>query len=221
MPKYLKTDFLKDIENDIAVEDDFYGSDNSGEAEHNPFIEEVDQSSLNSLIEKTFSKNKFILNLTKIPLKLKPIEKSITDFFQDKHWHIGGTIPSELLYTKNNFYLINNISLINAIDLGYCSIAFDEAKFHINNNDAKKAASKLQEVYEKNKSSQVKNLISMLDFCKEDKIKQINYQDSEHYDIKLCMKTINSCKKLKIPVSHQGGLFLIFLNICKGITLLN
>lgn len=57
------------------------------------------------------------------PPEVRSIYKSMNRFFRDKKWHNGGPIPNELLYTKKNFHLVNNLSLIDAIDFAYEAIA--------------------------------------------------------------------------------------------------
>lgn len=57
-----------------------------------------------------------------IPTRLREITNSISVFFRDKKWYAGGVIPEELLYTKRNYRLINNIALLDAVELAYDSI---------------------------------------------------------------------------------------------------
>jgi hypothetical protein len=57
-----------------------------------------------------------------LPKDLRDIYTSIRRFFSNKVWYAGGPIPEELLYTKNNFHLLNNIALIDALELAYDSI---------------------------------------------------------------------------------------------------
>ena len=44
-------------------------------------------------------------------------------FFKTKNWYNGGPIPDELIYTRRNFRLLQNVSLYEAVDLAYESIA--------------------------------------------------------------------------------------------------
>ena len=57
-----------------------------------------------------------------IPESLREITNAIGKFFVEKAWYAGGSIPDELLYTKRNYHLINNISLLEAVELCYDSI---------------------------------------------------------------------------------------------------
>lgn len=197
-------------------EEDVYAE----QADHNPYAEQVCQTIINDKIQKTFGGLRHV-STEKMPKELNSIRKSLSDFFADQDWHAGGEIPDEVLFTKTNFFILNNISLINAIDLAYCCVAFDEAKFHIRNHNAEKAAEKLKEVYEQNKSSVVREQIGLLKNCDEKKKKTEVYRSREHYDIKTCIEIIGKCQNLKIPATHQGGVFLVYLNICVGIQLLD
>lgn len=58
-----------------------------------------------------------------VPRELRDIHSSIQRFFHGKDWHCGGPIPVERLYNERNFRLLNNISLSEAIEIGYNSIA--------------------------------------------------------------------------------------------------
>lgn len=58
-----------------------------------------------------------------VPGHLREIAVSIDMFFLDKSWHAGGQIPDELLHNKRNYKLINNATLIDALDLAYKCIA--------------------------------------------------------------------------------------------------
>ena len=60
----------------------------------------------------------FSPSVRRVPDELREIATSLTDFFSGKKWHCGGPI-----YTKINFRLINNITLTDAIQLGYAGVA--------------------------------------------------------------------------------------------------
>lgn len=54
-----------------------------------------------------------------VPPALREISTSLSTFFKGRSWSCGGPIPEELIYTKRNFRLINNIALVDALDLAY------------------------------------------------------------------------------------------------------
>lgn len=51
--------------------------------------------------------------------KLRDICDSLTKFFSNRYWYNGGRVPCDLLYTKRNFRLCNNITVVDALDLAY------------------------------------------------------------------------------------------------------
>lgn len=57
-----------------------------------------------------------------LPIGVREIRDSLATFFAKKQWYAGGPIPPELLYTKRNFHLVNNVALLDAIEIGYRSI---------------------------------------------------------------------------------------------------
>lgn len=61
-----------------------------------------------------------------MPQKVREITKALETFFSKKRWYNGGPIPDELLYTKRNYHLMNNITLLDAVEIDYDSI--DECK---------------------------------------------------------------------------------------------
>lgn len=50
------------------------------------------------------------------------ITKSLQTYFKTKKWYNGGTIPPELLFTANNYRLINNVSMLDAVEMAYENI---------------------------------------------------------------------------------------------------
>lgn len=62
-----------------------------------------------------------------LPKDIRDIYESLNVFFRKKEWYVGGPIPDELLYTKRNFKLINNIALLDAVEWAYKAI--EQGKF--------------------------------------------------------------------------------------------
>lgn len=58
-----------------------------------------------------------------LPEELKDLFYSLRKFFKTKNWYNGGPIPDELIYTRRNFRLLQNVSLFEAVGLAYESIA--------------------------------------------------------------------------------------------------
>lgn len=73
-------------------------------------------------IESYFSKNLIACKKRNLPKELEPIYDSLDTFFADKAWHLGGKIPPRLIFNHNNFRIVNNISLENAIKIAYRSL---------------------------------------------------------------------------------------------------
>ncbi len=53
---------------------------------------------------------------------ISEIKNSLKAYFKERKWFNGGSIPDELLYTAENFHLINNISLMEAVEMAYTQI---------------------------------------------------------------------------------------------------
>lgn len=64
-----------------------------------------------------------------LPDEMRETYSSLRKFFRKKSWHLGGKIPDELLFTRGNFHLLQNISLVESVELIYDSV---EGKYEKN-----------------------------------------------------------------------------------------